>query len=157
MQDLIEALTIFARYTQDRCPTCCQHDVLYVNVGYEKVSEADKKRLDELGFFKSDEGVASCPSASGRADVSHDPTNPYDPRNVEAVLYTPELLERGRLRLKGMGEALRARFQIPPDQSVREYLGPRLRSCEIDEDLQIQEWIELHSLVLNFSDAFEEP
>jgi hypothetical protein len=83
-----------------------------------------------------------------------DDTNPYDPRNVVAVEYTRELLERDRQRLNRMGEALRTRFNIPLDQSIEEYLMPRLRSCEIDEDKQIEDWIMLFDTVLFFDDEF---
>ena len=56
MKDLIEALNIFLKYKDAFSPTHCEHDVMLV-VGIEKdaVSEADVKRLDELGFFWSDE------------------------------------------------------------------------------------------------------
>jgi hypothetical protein len=54
MKDLIEALTILAKYMDDtRNPTNCDHDLLYVNFGKDKsvVSEEDMKRLDELNFW----------------------------------------------------------------------------------------------------------
>lgn len=53
MKDLIEALTIFARY-QPECyaPTACEHDVLYVmDVSREAVSAEDKAELERLGFL----------------------------------------------------------------------------------------------------------
>ena len=53
MKDLIEALTILAKYMDpdEKWPTHCEHDVLYVcNIEPEDVSKEDKKRLDELGF-----------------------------------------------------------------------------------------------------------
>jgi len=59
MKDLIEALTIFLKYTGDEySPTHCEHDVLYVAPGLEedKVSEEDKVRLKELGFQWMDDG-----------------------------------------------------------------------------------------------------
>jgi uncharacterized protein (DUF1919 family) len=59
MKDLIEALTILAKYMdlEEKWPTHCEHDVLYVcNINEEDVSEEDMKRLDELGFFPSDDG-----------------------------------------------------------------------------------------------------
>jgi hypothetical protein len=56
MKDLIDALTIFAKYTEDTHPTCCAHGALYVNVEYKAVSEEDRERLYELSFFKSDNG-----------------------------------------------------------------------------------------------------
>lgn len=51
MKDLIEALTIFAKYTNTKWPTNCNHDELRVcGVPLEKVSKADRKRLEELSF-----------------------------------------------------------------------------------------------------------
>jgi len=58
MEDLIEALQIFLKYAnEDYSPVNCSHDQLYVGCGinFEDVSEEDVKRLDELGFFWSDE------------------------------------------------------------------------------------------------------
>lgn len=78
----------------------------------------------------------------------------YDPRDVEAVEYTHELFERDQQRLKQMGEALRVRFNVPLGQSVEEYLTPRLRSGEIDEDRQIEEWVYLHTAVTGFNEEF---
>lgn len=51
MKDLIEALTILAKYTDSTHPTSCDHDVLRVSVDPALVSAEDKARLDELGFF----------------------------------------------------------------------------------------------------------
>jgi hypothetical protein len=50
MKDLIEALTIFAKYTSAEHPTSCEHDSLYVLVDPLDVSDADKTRLEDLGF-----------------------------------------------------------------------------------------------------------
>ena len=50
MNDLLEAFTIFAKYTSSRNPTCCEHDVLYVLVDPAKVSADDRARLEALGF-----------------------------------------------------------------------------------------------------------
>lgn len=59
MRDLIEALVIFLKY-HDGGATHCEHDELFiVGVDPEKVSEADKQRLDELGFFESEDGFKS--------------------------------------------------------------------------------------------------
>jgi hypothetical protein len=57
VKDLIEALQILAKYANDsRNPTHCEHDILtVVCVDPAKVSEEDVKRLDELGFFVSEE------------------------------------------------------------------------------------------------------
>lgn len=57
MKDLIEALAILQKYANDdRCPTCCGHDTLYIgcDITLDKVSDDDVKRLDELGIFWSD-------------------------------------------------------------------------------------------------------
>lgn len=59
MDDLIEALTIFRKYSDTRYPTNCVHDELWVCVDPEQVSDADKKRLDYLGFLESDYGFVS--------------------------------------------------------------------------------------------------
>lgn len=59
MKDLIEALTILAKYMdpEQKWPTACEHDVLHVcGVEPEDVSEEDMKRLDELGFFPNEDG-----------------------------------------------------------------------------------------------------
>lgn len=55
MDDLIKALQIFRKYTNTKYPTQCAHDTLYVNVDPELVSDEDKQKLDELGFFVSEE------------------------------------------------------------------------------------------------------
>lgn len=55
MKDLIEALTIFLKYSNERRPTHCEHDVLQIS-GIEKgvVSAKDAERLEQLGFHWSD-------------------------------------------------------------------------------------------------------
>lgn len=50
MENLIKALKIFAKYTNKKYPTGCEHDVLYVYVNPSIVSEEDIKKLEELGF-----------------------------------------------------------------------------------------------------------
>lgn len=56
MKDLIEALTIFAKYTKEYAPTHCEHDVFIVHyVGEDVPTEDERKRLDELGFLWMDE------------------------------------------------------------------------------------------------------
>lgn len=56
LKDLIEALQIFLKYSDEEYPTHCEHDVLMViGIDEDQVSEEDKARLDELGFFWSDE------------------------------------------------------------------------------------------------------
>lgn len=56
MNDLIEALQIFAKYQKaTRWPTICAHDVLYIaGVGFDEVSATDRFRLKEIGFDWSD-------------------------------------------------------------------------------------------------------
>jgi len=55
MKDLIEALTIFLKYKNQRNPTHCEHDVLWImGVTKEEVSEEDATRLQALGFFWSE-------------------------------------------------------------------------------------------------------
>ena len=56
MDDLIEALQIFRKYANEKWPTVCEHDVMYiVNVHANDVSEEDIEKLYELGFFWDDE------------------------------------------------------------------------------------------------------
>ena len=55
MKDLIEALQIFLKYRDEKFPTHCEHDELWV-VGFTKdeVSSEDAARLDVLGFVWSE-------------------------------------------------------------------------------------------------------
>lgn len=57
MKDLLEAITIMAKYIDDtRWPTNCSHDTLRFNtIDNTLVSEEDIKRLEELGFEKDDD------------------------------------------------------------------------------------------------------
>lgn len=56
MKDLIEALTILAKYQEPtRNPTLCEHDVLRV-LHISAVTETDAVRLDELGFCRGEMG-----------------------------------------------------------------------------------------------------
>jgi hypothetical protein len=51
MDDLIEALTIFRKYRNEKYPTHCEHDVMYIMaVTQDEVSTEDRSRLDVLGF-----------------------------------------------------------------------------------------------------------
>lgn len=55
MKDLIEALTILAKYIPaghhaEHTPTHCEHDELTVDVDPAKVSGEDLARLEELSF-----------------------------------------------------------------------------------------------------------
>ena len=54
MRDLLEALTIFAKYTDAAHPTCCEHDVLYVLVDPAEVTAEDRARLEALSFDAQD-------------------------------------------------------------------------------------------------------
>jgi hypothetical protein len=52
MSDLIEALQIFLKYGNPSNPTDCCHDQLTIcEIEPSAVSQEDKDRLDELGFF----------------------------------------------------------------------------------------------------------
>jgi hypothetical protein len=54
MEELIEALQILLKYGNPVNPTHCEHDVLMIcGILPSDVSEKDKKKLDELGFFVS--------------------------------------------------------------------------------------------------------
>lgn len=50
MNDLIKALQIFLKYDNRFYPTGCEHDVLYVDINPQIVSEEDKQILGGLGF-----------------------------------------------------------------------------------------------------------
>ena len=51
MEDLIKALSIFIKYSQEKYPTHCEHDVMYVRISPKNVSEEDCKDLESLGFI----------------------------------------------------------------------------------------------------------
>ena len=52
MEKLIEALQIFLKYGNPAYPTHCEHDILTIcGIDPAEVSDEDKKKLDELGFF----------------------------------------------------------------------------------------------------------
>lgn len=55
MEKLIEALQIFLKYGNPDYPTHCEHDVMYISIDPADVSEEDDKRLNDLGFFVSNE------------------------------------------------------------------------------------------------------
>lgn len=56
MEDLIKALQILLKYGNPPYPTSCGHDELTIcGIEPSKVSEEDKKELDELGFFVAEE------------------------------------------------------------------------------------------------------
>ena len=55
MEDLIKALTIFLKYGNNKHPTHCEHDVLYIiDIHKDKVSKKDIETLYNLGFLWSD-------------------------------------------------------------------------------------------------------
>ena len=55
MKDLIEALTILLKYGNPSHPTHCEHDELTIcGIDPDAVSDEDEARLDELGFFVSE-------------------------------------------------------------------------------------------------------
>ena len=54
MNDLIKALTIFAKYGNPYSPTHCEHDELFVMINPDDVSDEDKATLDDLGFHPND-------------------------------------------------------------------------------------------------------
>ena len=54
MKDLITALNIFFKYSDDYAPTHCEHDELMVNIDPSVVSDEDKEKLDTLGFFPNE-------------------------------------------------------------------------------------------------------
>ena len=54
MDDLIKALTILNKYLEGYnkdYPTSCEHDALYVQVDYTKISQEDLDELQILGFI----------------------------------------------------------------------------------------------------------
>jgi hypothetical protein len=55
-KEFIEAFEIFAKYNSDEYPLCAEHDEIYAWVDDDKVSEEDKKRLDELGWIINSDG-----------------------------------------------------------------------------------------------------
>lgn len=51
MEDLIKALQIFAKYSNERNPTHCEHDILMVaGVGEDEMSTEDVAALHDLSF-----------------------------------------------------------------------------------------------------------
>ena len=52
MKDLIKALEIFAKYTDEDC-VHCEHDVMLVYVEEYKISLEDIQELNELSFIPS--------------------------------------------------------------------------------------------------------
>lgn len=53
MEDLIKALTIISKYLEGynkERPISCEHDVMFVQVDYTKISQDDLIELETLGF-----------------------------------------------------------------------------------------------------------
>jgi len=68
MADLIEALQIFAKYTDAKFPTTCEHDILIIaGVEQTHVMPGDNMRLYELGFIWNAEYQAYASYRFGRA------------------------------------------------------------------------------------------
>jgi len=55
LEDLIEALQILKKYGNPKYPTHCEHDIMHICIDPEQVSDEDKAKLDELGFFEDEE------------------------------------------------------------------------------------------------------
>lgn len=56
MKNLIEALTIFAKYQDLPYPTSCAHDVLYImGITRDEMTEEDRAKVEALGFFWSED------------------------------------------------------------------------------------------------------
>lgn len=55
LSHLIEALQIALKYEDKEWPTHCEHDEMWLNIDSSKVSDEDKARLDELGFFEDED------------------------------------------------------------------------------------------------------
>lgn len=56
MEELIKSLQIFLKYKNEKYPTHCEHDSLYiVGINPDDVSLEDKKTLDDLGFFVNED------------------------------------------------------------------------------------------------------
>jgi len=55
MDELIEALQIFKKYKNEKYPTHCEHDVLWImGVGQDEMSKEDTDKVNELGFIWSE-------------------------------------------------------------------------------------------------------
>jgi hypothetical protein len=56
MSDLIKALQIFLKYSDNKWPTHCEHDILMIaDILEDDISEDDRDRLKILGFDWNDE------------------------------------------------------------------------------------------------------
>lgn len=60
MDKLIEALQIFLKYGNNKYPTYCEHDTLYIcHYEWDEISKDDQVKLEELGFIESDGSIIS--------------------------------------------------------------------------------------------------
>lgn len=55
MGKFIEILKILMKYGNPEHPFHCEHDVLYIDISPELVSDEDKKTLDDMGVFPDEE------------------------------------------------------------------------------------------------------
>jgi hypothetical protein len=56
MNDLIKALQIFAKYTDTKYPTHCEHDIMMImDIEQNEITVEDELVLGKLGFIWSDE------------------------------------------------------------------------------------------------------
>lgn len=60
MDELIEALQIFKKYTNEKYPCWCAHDEFHICVEPEEVSDEDIEKLEELGFEPDEETNDFC-------------------------------------------------------------------------------------------------
>ena len=58
MEDLIKAFQILLKYGNPKYPTHCEHDELNIlGIDPEKISDEDKKELENLGIIIQIEGI----------------------------------------------------------------------------------------------------
>ncbi len=55
MDNLIKAFQILRKYGNPDWPTHCEHDVMYIDIDYNLVSDEDKEELDRLGIIEDSE------------------------------------------------------------------------------------------------------
>ena len=56
-KELAEAMTIFAKYSEEGYMLGAEHDVIFVYLDPKLVSKEDKKRLKEIGFLQKYDGL----------------------------------------------------------------------------------------------------
>ena len=98
MDNLIEALTIFRKYGNPRCPTHCEHNEMYVMINPKLVSEEDKAKLEELYFFVGDfedcfksfffgSGKTAPQASHSFADIAH--SSPHESHTLTGASPSP--------------------------------------------------------------------